>query len=401
MRVALFHPYLKSRGGAERVVWHLVRYAKLAGVDVDLYTLYYDQNSTFDFERHVDVHILAPHRLSSAFARRYYSRGLYFTLLARSARIPNIEDYDALLVSVSGIGATIAHKNAKIPTFAYVHTPLRAAGTPEDLAFHLHGRRLLGRLAHLAAAEGYRRLVRGDWRRFDGLIYNSQKTAARVRWLGYVGDDAREAVLTPPIDDWALTTEWRGGGGYYLYFSRFAHAKRQLEVVQAWLRSEAWLYKDLYLVGQPSDPIYAKAVLNRIAGLPPEVKRTVHVIFDAPDEEIAHLHRYADLVFFSGWAEDYGIAPLDAAVIGAPTVIPSSTGALHHLSTFPNVFVYSDHFEPRTFVEELANVLKLSAITGERFIRAGRKSGHDAFAMLNAPDRFAMRVWEQVVRWVE
>ena len=42
MRIALFHPWIKSRGGAERVV---LEFVKNSVHDVDLYTWVYDEES--------------------------------------------------------------------------------------------------------------------------------------------------------------------------------------------------------------------------------------------------------------------------------------------------------------------------------------------------------------------
>ena len=45
LKIAVFHPWLKSRGGAERVV---LEFMKNSQFEIDLYTWVYREEDTFD-----------------------------------------------------------------------------------------------------------------------------------------------------------------------------------------------------------------------------------------------------------------------------------------------------------------------------------------------------------------
>jgi len=121
-KIALFHPWIKSKGGAEKVVLEILKSKKY---DIDLYTWVYDEENTFKEFKKFKINVIAP-KLAKRLSRLHILRGLFLPITLFS-KIP-LEKYDFLLISTSGMGELITLRNRiKGKTYAYVHTILRDA----------------------------------------------------------------------------------------------------------------------------------------------------------------------------------------------------------------------------------------------------------------------------------
>lgn len=67
-KIALFHPWIKSKGGAERVVLEILKKSKDKRYKIDVYTWVYDENNTFEEFKKFKVNVIAP-----KFARKFRS----------------------------------------------------------------------------------------------------------------------------------------------------------------------------------------------------------------------------------------------------------------------------------------------------------------------------------------
>ena len=75
-RIALFNPWIKSKGGAERVVLEILKNKKYK---VDIYTWVYDEEKTFEEFKKFKINIIAP-KIAKKLSRYYLLRGLFFPL---------------------------------------------------------------------------------------------------------------------------------------------------------------------------------------------------------------------------------------------------------------------------------------------------------------------------------
>ncbi|MEM4647989.1 MAG: glycosyltransferase, partial [Candidatus Pacearchaeota archaeon] len=105
MKIALFHPWLKSKGGAERVILEFLKNTKH---DVEVYTWIYDRENTFDEFKKFKINVIAP-KFAKKLARYYILRGLFF-LIALFSKIP-LEKYDAFLISTGGLAEFVTFRN--------------------------------------------------------------------------------------------------------------------------------------------------------------------------------------------------------------------------------------------------------------------------------------------------
>ena len=176
-KIALFHPWLKSKGGAEKVVLELL---KDKDNEVEVYTWVYDKEKTFkEFEKY-PIKVIAP-KISKKISRFYVLRGLFFPLSLFS-KIP-LEKYDLFLISTAGMGELITLRNYKKgKTFAYVHTILRAAHK-DEISWNLKNRykNFLSKGVYLLATKIYRTLEKKAWKKIDYAIFNSELSLERAK----------------------------------------------------------------------------------------------------------------------------------------------------------------------------------------------------------------------------
>ena len=90
-KIALFHPWIKSKGGAEKVVLELLEKSKH---NFDVYTWAYDKENTFEEFEEYKINVIAP-KFGKTLARYHILRGLFFPL-SLFKKIP-LEKYDKFL----------------------------------------------------------------------------------------------------------------------------------------------------------------------------------------------------------------------------------------------------------------------------------------------------------------
>jgi len=176
-KIALFHPWIKSKGGGEKVILEIL---KNKDCEVDLYTWVYDEKNTFDEFKKYKINILAP-KIAEKISRSYFLRGFFF-LFAIFSKIP-LEKYDIFLISTSGLAELITLRN-RIPakTFAYVHTILRAT-YKEDKFWNMEhmNKNILPEFLYSYLISFYRFFERISWRKIDIAIFNSELSLERAK----------------------------------------------------------------------------------------------------------------------------------------------------------------------------------------------------------------------------
>ncbi|MFB6245443.1 MAG: glycosyltransferase [Candidatus Nanohaloarchaea archaeon] len=360
MKQAIYFPWLKGRGGAEKVI---LETARRSDHETTVFTLFYDPEATFDGFEDVDVRVVG----SGEQPRNFLDKGLRFGIGAMMRKLP-LEEYDVLLVQEAGIGSLIALRNNDIPVVGYVHTPLRAA-LPE---FYREYRSEKSRAAvpvFDAGIKVYNILENAAWDYFDKVIANSRLTKKRIVDKGLKKEEDVE-VVNPGAE---LVEEQGEMGDYFLYPSRFRRYKRQKLALRAWKRAETADF-DLVLAGSSQEEEYL-AELRELAD------DSVEFRLDLPEEEWMDTYRNAYSVLFLAEKEDWGIIPIEAGMHGKPTIAvdegsPSET--VKHGET--GFLVDADADEIADRIEELVSSRQKAGEMGEKAREEAEKYSWANFA---------------------
>jgi len=390
VKVALLHPYLKTKGGAEKLV---LEYASRSRHDIDIYTLTYFPDRTFPEFENLSVHELPAPSFLRRVAESFFVRGVAYTAISAFSRI-DVSPYDAVLVDISGLGEAFALRNY-IPgrTFAYCHSPLRAAGTEEDLAWMNRHLSLSRRLIHAPARKVYNAVQRVIWPRFSGVAFNSNLSRSRALRLGLIPRD-RTSVIYPGVD---LPGEpSRHDDQYFLYVSRFAQMKRQYELIRAWARAGLWRegYR-LVLAGYPSKSSYF-AKVQALASKTPSVE----IYTDVSASDLSDFYSRATLGIFLGYYEDFGIAPLEVMSYGKYLLSPDSGGFLELVSGAPALRTFRDTYDDSLFVSRLTAALIHAYEDAQRpdFHDRSYANAEYVRAHVNSWDEFARQLDDYIER---
>jgi len=327
MKIALFHPWLKSKGGAERLVLEFLKNTKH---DVDVYTWVYDKANTFrEFEK-FNIKVIAP-KIAKLLARSYILRSLFFPL-ALLSKIP-LEKYDAFFISTAGIAEFITFRNYKVgKTFAYVHTPLRAA-QKEEIKWNLKYRfkNPLVKLFYLFAVQIYKILEKSAWKRINVAFFNSNLSLERAKKHNLI-ENKKVYVVYGPLDVEKFEKLKTKKGDYFLCVSRFSKSKRQDILLDAWKKFvEKYPNYKLVLAGSLEKANYLEELKKKAA----ETKN-VEIKIDVGEKEILELYANCLAVVFVPFMEDMGLVPFEAMACGKPLIAVDKGGYVELVKEYYN-----------------------------------------------------------------
>ena len=323
MRVAVVHDYFTQRGGAEKVAEELMRVLPRA----DLHTT-----------------VALPGRLSRQLAHRqvttswmqhlprmsqYYR--LYFLLYPLAVRTLDLSAYDLVVSSSSGYAKGVRTRRDAIHV-CYCHTPMRWAWRFESYARHDAASTAKNALLAPMIA-GLRHWDKGASRFPDHFVANSRTVAARIeRAYGRTAE-----IIHPPVD----TDRFRMADrqeDYYLVLARLVSYKRIDLAIAACTR----LQRRLLVIGEGPD----RRRLAAHAG--PTIEFLDHVSDAEVERHVAHCRA----LLFPG-EEDFGMAPLEVAAAGRPTIAYRAGGAAETILD-GQTGVFFDHQDP----EHLAGAIE-------------------------------------------
>jgi glycosyltransferase involved in cell wall biosynthesis len=297
MQIAVVHDYFTQMGGAERVAEELARLLPSAS----LYT-------TVAMPGLIPPG-LAGRRIETSWMQhlpsmeRYYR--LYFLLYPFAVRSLDLSRYDLVISSSSGYAKGVRTNRDAIHV-CYCHTPMRWAWNFDNYS----ARETMGtaeRLLLPPIIRALRKWDEGASRYPDHFVANSKTVAARIkRAYGRTAE-----VIHPPIDvdrfRPALEQE-----DYYLVLARLISYKRIDLAIEACTS----LGRRLLVIGEGPD----RARLMAKAG------PTVEFLDRLSDAEVEHYAARCRALLFPG-EEDFGMAPLELAAAGRPTIAYRAGGA--------------------------------------------------------------------------
>jgi len=301
MRIAVVHDYFTQIGGAERVAEEIFRMMPSA----DLFsTVALRERMPAGLEG-VRVNTSWMQHLPGM--RKFYR--LYFLMYPFAVRNLRLDKYDLVVSSSSGYAKGVAASRDALHV-CYCHTPMRWVW---NLDGYLEWEQFnpVMRMALEVLNARLREWDRGASRQPDHFIANSKVVAARIEKT--YGRSAK--VIYPPIDVHRFHPGDRPDD-YYIVLSRLVPYKRLDLAVEACTR----LGRKLLVIGAGPD----QRRLEAIAG------PTVKFVGRLPDVEVAKLASRCRALLFPG-EEDFGMAPLEVAASGRPTIAYRAGGATETL----------------------------------------------------------------------
>ncbi len=352
MKIALFHPWIKSRGGAERVV---LEFLKNSSHKVDLYTWVFDEENTFEEFKNFNIKVIAPNFMKR-FSRSFISRG-FISLFGLFSKI-NLKDYDVFFVSTSGIAEIITLRNHKKGgTFAYVHTILRDS-YKDIVSWNLKYRQknIFKKIFYLFSVLNYRIIEKISWKNIDGAIFNSHLSLSRAKNHRLL--KGKQTYIThPPIDLEKFKKVKTRKDNYFIYISRFNIPKRQDVLVEAWKKfveetGNKENYK-LILIGNKENERFFNKVKNLSKGV-----KSIEIKTNLSDEELLNYYSGCLASIFVPFMEDFGIVPIESLAMGKPLLAVDNGGYIELVEEYKGFFPIKEKFDRGLMVEEISKSIK-------------------------------------------
>jgi glycosyltransferase involved in cell wall biosynthesis len=307
MKVAIYHPWVYLKGGAERTVLELMQRSRH---EWTLYTNHYDPEGTFPEFRDLPVVQLA--RVSVR--RTLVDVGLA-SLRAVVQSIP-LQGAAALMVSSEGLGNLITLRPRGVPVFCFCHTPLKVVYDPFTRSRYFSeqpSRRMRAALALYTAID------RLGWHAYERVFCNSREVAGRVLGAGLAPSHKVE-VIHPGVDLRRFDPHGPREP-FFLLAGRIARTKTIELGVDAFIRlKEAHPAAAPFrlvvagMVDHKSQP-YLEAMLERAQG-----RRDIEFVIGPSDEQLLDLYRRCYATLFAALNEDWGLVVLEAMASGKPVI---------------------------------------------------------------------------------
>jgi glycosyltransferase involved in cell wall biosynthesis len=299
MKIAIIHDYFTQLGGAEKVAEELYRMLP----DPSLFaTVAFPDCMPGQLK---DVLVRTSWMQNLPGIERYYR--LYFLLYPFAVSDIDLSSYDLVLSSSSGYAKGVRTGRDAIHV-CYCHTPMRWVWSFDNYSqretFRFGKRTLLPMLIR-----GLKLWDEGASRQPDHFVANSKVVAERI--LRTYGRSAE--VIHPPIDTHRFRPSGDDPEDYYIVLSRLVPYKR----IDLAVRACSERGKKLFVIGDGPD----RTTLEAMAG------PSVTFLGRAPDADVEYLVSRCKALLFPG-EEDFGMAPLEVAAAGRPTIAYRAGGAL-------------------------------------------------------------------------
>lgn len=347
-KIALFHPWIKSRGGAERTVLEILKSNK----NIDLYTWVYDKENTFEEFKNFNITVIGLKSLRKL-SHANISRG-FFLINCLFSKIP-LEKYDKFLISTSGLAEFVTFKNYKPGnTYAYVHTPLRASD-PEIIKWELKNRykNIISKFVYILSVKFYRILEKIAWKMIDFPIFNSEISLERAKNRGLI-EDKKVRIIYPPVEIDKFRNIPMNKGNFFLYVSRFNPPKRQDLLVKAWIEfSKEYPNEKLILAGGSENKKYLNCIKELSKGT-----KNIEIKLDLDEKNIVKLYAESKAMIFVPLIEDFGIVPFEALAAGKSLIAVDKGGYFNLIKNFPQYFPIKENEDESIFIKNIVNSLK-------------------------------------------
>lgn len=349
-KIAVFHPWIKSRGGAEKTVLEILK--NIGGAD--LYTWVYEKENTFEEFQNFKINIIGK-KFFWRFSRSNILRGIFF-INSLFSKIP-LEKYDIFLISSSGVGEFIVFRNYKPKnTWAYIHTPLRDADE-EIIKWNLKNRHknFHSKIIYKITVAVYKIFERIAWKRIDYPIFNSELGLERAKRRNLI-NEKKTKVIYPPSDlEDKNAIKKTTNKNYFLYPSRINNPKRQDLLIKTWrIFSKAHPNEKLIIAGSSENERYYEKI-KKLA----ENTDNVEIITNLRKEDFSKLYKDCKAVIFIPFMEDFGIVPFETLALGKPLIAVDKGGYYKLIEHIPQYYKIRELYSEEKMIKEINRVLEL------------------------------------------
>ncbi len=297
MKVAIFHDFMSSIGGGEKLVLTLAR-----ALDAHLYTTDLNVDTLFKLG-YGDVSVIDLGPLSRTPPLKQIDASMKFK------RFKSDREYDFYVFS--GNWSHYAAKRLH-PNLLYCHTPVRAFYDLKDWTIQ-NLNNPVERLGARAWIFAHKRFNERSIQHVDSIVANSENVRGRIK--KYYNRDA--VVVNPPVPTKAF--KFKEIGDFWLSVNRLYPEKRiglQFEIFRK-LPNER-----LKIVGGSAEGDHSKGYMSKLGEVPPNVE----LLGQISQEELTDLYARCKGFIATAVDEDFGMTPVEAMASGKVTLATDEGG---------------------------------------------------------------------------
>ncbi len=390
-RILIFHPYLKARGGCEKLI---MEYLSRTKFDADLYTFIHIKDRSFKEFENFNVIELRNGWLTKRYVESFFTRGLVFSIYGMLTKLP-VRKYDALLISAGGFADLLSLKNKlEGRTFMYCHTPLRVSSDVHDIKW-VEKQMPRKKLMYFLARKMYSLVEKLAWKRYDFVFFNSNLSRNRAITKNLTSIEKTDVVY--PGVDLPEVTSSTSYGNYIIYVSRYGTAKRQLELLDAWKKFYERYEPDLtlVLVGSSTKKHYYLKVVRKASKI-----KGVEVYADVSNEVLNEIYGSAIAGLNLAWREDFGIVPFEVLAYGKPLITVDGGGFMELIKDAPSMIVIKDTLNEEKFINRVYNALVQFWRNKDYYLDKAKQNQKFVKSLNLSWDRFARELDEKIERLI-
>ena len=292
-KILIIHDRFKFKGGAERLVLIMAK-----GLQADIATEYWNEKESFAKSEAPAKVIVLGKQIKQTGLSYFFAQWRFFW------QTKFIKDYDIIIFSGNNCLSAVwrARERHKI---MYCHTPVRYAYDLKD--YYFKQKVWWKKPLFLFFVFIARVIYQWGIKKMDLVLANSKNVQTRLENFCKI----KSKVVYPPIDIEKFNQEYKRveKEKYYLSFGRIDKLKRIDDIVRAFQKMPD---KNLIIAsGGPE--------LEQIKKLT-EDHGNIKVLGFVDDKKLVELVQNCIASIYIPIAEDFGMSPLEAGVVGKPTI---------------------------------------------------------------------------------